>query len=327
MAAVWYIGQATRRTVGVKDWEVHGIMGRLAVTWEPENAWSVPHSTFTTAQLAVLNNDPLFVVGSPDGPRQGVPTGIDSSDPATKGWVLEQVLQNLGVGTFATINGGSVVAGGAASLGVPQGGAAGHVLTKVTSGDFDTQWKPAAAASVIEGPRGPEGPAGPAGTSASIAVAGTTTLAAGSAATVTQGGSATARTLTFGIPRGADGAAGAAGTNGTNGTNGTTPTIAIGTVTTLAAGSAATVTAGGTATARTFSFGIPRGADGAAGSGGTTVNSKNAPFIVRYIGSAWEYTTLAAAKTAGLIDAQTVWFVGGTTPPSWARSGDIYTQF
>lgn len=55
--------------------------------------------------------------------------------------------------------------------------------------------------------------------------------------------------------------------------------------------------------------------------------TKNDIFAVRYISGAWEYTTLAAAKTAGLLETQTVWFIGSPNgaAPSWARSGDVVT--
>lgn len=61
--------------------------------------------------------------------------------------------------------------------------------------------------------------------------------------------------------------------------------------------------------------------------GPTAAASKNAIFAVRYSGTAWEYTTLAAAKTAGLLETQTVWFIGSPdgTAPTWARAGDVVT--
>lgn len=61
---------------------------------------------------------------------------------------------------------------------------------------------------------------------------------------------------------------GATGATGAAGANGTAATIVVGTVTTLAAGSSATVTNAGTANAAVFNFGIPKGADGANGTGG-----------------------------------------------------------
>jgi hypothetical protein len=109
----------------------------------------------------------------------------------------------------------------------------------------------------------------PAGPATSVTVAKTTTLAAGSSATVTGVTDGGSLALSFGIPAGAD---------GTNGTDGVTPTITA-TATTLSAGSSATVTAtpsdGGSKVA--LAFGIPRGADGAAGAGGGATLSDSTP--------------------------------------------------
>lgn len=68
------------------------------------------------------------------------------------------------------------------------------------------------------------------------------------------------------------------------------------------------------------------GPQGPEGPAGTAAPKKNTPFIVRYTSGAWEYTSIAAAITAGLDDTQTIWFVDGPSVPSWARTGDIFTQ-
>ena len=62
------------------------------------------------------------------------------------------------------------------------------------------------------GPEGPAGPQGPSGKSATITVGNTTTLPAGSEATVVNVGTDEAAILNFGIPKGADGSGG--GSNG-----------------------------------------------------------------------------------------------------------------
>ena len=139
MPAVWYIGQAARRTVGVSDWEAFGITGRVAVTWDQENGWSIPHVQLTTAQIALLNNDPLFVIGAPDGPRTGMPAGVDAGDVPTKGWVVEQVVQRLGERGTVADEDDIGVANPAAT--VPVGGASGQVLTKSGPADFDMNWQ------------------------------------------------------------------------------------------------------------------------------------------------------------------------------------------
>lgn len=68
---------------------------------------------------------------------------------------------------------------------------------------------------------------------------------------------------------GADGAPGKDGTNGTNGKDGLTPNISIGTVTTLDAGANATAGITGTTPNLTLNLGIPKGAKGDPGEGGS----------------------------------------------------------
>lgn len=69
--------------------------------------------------------------------------------------------------------------------------------------------------------------------------------------------------------QGVKGDTGATGAAGTNGADGQAATIAVGTTTTLSAGSSATVTNVGTSNAAVFNFGIPKGADGSGGGGGS----------------------------------------------------------
>lgn len=99
--------------------------------------------------------------------------------------------------------------------------------------------------------------AGPSGPSGTLSVGSTTTLSAGSPATVTNTGTPEAGVLNFGIPRGADG------------DNGAAATISVGTTTTGAPGSSATVTNSGSSSAATLNFTIPRGADGTNGYNGS----------------------------------------------------------
>lgn len=49
------------------------------------------------------------------------------------------------------------------------------------------------------------------------------------------------------------------------------------------------------------------------------------PFVNSWTGSAWTYTTLSAAQSAGLLTGQIVWHIGGTAAPGWARAGDVWT--
>lgn len=105
--------------------------------------------------------------------------------------------------------------------------------------------------------------------SGTLTINSTTTLAAGSNATVTNKGTAYAAVLDFGIPTGAAGPQGPAGQNGINGV---TPSFAIGTVTTGAAGSNAAVTAttSNNGANVTLNLTIPRGDTGASGANGTS---------------------------------------------------------
>ena len=100
------------------------------------------------------------------------------------------------------------------------------------------------------------------GPAATVAVGSTSTLPAGSSATVTNSGSALAAVLNFGIPRGEQGLpgnTGATGATGATGPAGTAATITVGSTSTLTPGSPATVTNSGTSSAAVFDFGIPSG--------------------------------------------------------------------
>lgn len=146
----------------------------------------------------------------------------------------------------------------------------------------------------IQGPIGPTGPQGPAGvpgsagTAATVTIGTTTTLPAGSTATVTNSGTTSAAVLNFGIPAGetgpqgpigATGATGpqgpqgiqgpagengATGPQGPQGVAGEAATITIGTVTPLDPGATPTVTNSGTTSDAILDFGIPTVAQGPA---------------------------------------------------------------
>jgi hypothetical protein len=70
MAAVWYIGPGERRLIVASDWTRRGVSGD-DTEWNSSNGWSTPHDEFTAAQLGSLAADPEFIVGAPDGPRDG----------------------------------------------------------------------------------------------------------------------------------------------------------------------------------------------------------------------------------------------------------------
>lgn len=94
-----------------------------------------------------------------------------------------------------------------------------------------------------------------------------TTLAAGSQATVTKTTSGGVVNLAFGIPQ---------GIQGEQGEQGDAATVEVGTVTTLAPGQRATVTNTGTASAAILNFGIPQGEKGDTGDPGITVGTTGA---------------------------------------------------
>ena len=135
------------------------------------------------------------------------------------------------------------------------------------------------------GPQGEPGVPGRDGESATIEVASTTTLPAGSSATVTNVGTSSAARLAFGIPKGDTGAAGA---------DGDAATIQIGQVETLQPNQSAYVTNVGTSSQAIFNIGIPQGQKGESGSGSGDMSQvdydpnstvKNAGGIPDYVAS------------------------------------------
>ena len=178
-----------------------------------------------------------------------------------------------------------------------------NIITAYLSDNTQRQFQIRNGKKGSQGNPGADGHDGADGQDATIAVGTTTTLPAGSNATVTDSGTPSAAVLDFGIPRGADGAPGQDGqdgqdgfspiatvskvgdtatititdengtttatvTDGTDGAPGQAATITAGTTTTLPAGSSATVTNSGTISAAVFDFGIPKGDTGAAGQDG-----------------------------------------------------------
>ena len=108
---------------------------------------------------------------------------------------------------------------------------------------------------------GRDGVDGQDGQAATISVASTTTLPAGSSATVTNVGTSSQASLAFGIPKGDKGDTGATGQDGD------AATITVGQVETLAPNQPAYVNNVGTSSAAIFNIGIPQGQKGEAGAG------------------------------------------------------------
>lgn len=150
---------------------------------------------------------------------------------------------------------------------------------------------------------------GPPGTNATITSATAVPLAAGASPTVTLGGTASARSFTFGIPAGAKGDPGTPGTPGTAGTAGTSATITSATVNLVAPDATPSVTLGGTASARTFTFNLP---------------SAPSP-IVQVV---WDAGTESYPTQAGTAPVGTLYrFFEGPVPytgPAWSGVRDAY---
>lgn len=119
----------------------------------------------------------------------------------------------------------------------------------------------------LTGETGPQGPQGVPGEAATVTAGTTTTLPAGSDATVQNVGSTSAAIFNFGIPK---------GDKGDTGETGAAATISVGSTSTLPAGSSATVTNSGTSSAAVFDFGIPKGDKGDTGATGADGYSPSA---------------------------------------------------
>ena len=119
----------------------------------------------------------------------------------------------------------------------------------------------------LTGETGPQGPQGVPGEAATVTAGTTTTLPAGSNATVQNVGSTSAAIFNFGIPK---------GDKGDTGESGAAATISVGSTSTLPAGSSATVTNSGTSSAAVFDFGIPKGDKGDTGATGADGYSPSA---------------------------------------------------
>ena len=165
----------------------------------------------------------------------GTVTTLDSGEQAT--------VTNSGTSDAAVLN-----------FGIPQGAAGndgtnGTTFTPAVDTNGNLSWTNDGGLPNPEtvNVRGAQGEA------ATVQVGTTTTLPAGSQATVNNSGTSEAAVLNFGIPTGQPGADGQAAT------------IAVGEVTTGAAGSQASVTNSGTENAAVLDFTIPQGADGASG--------------------------------------------------------------
>ena len=141
---------------------------------------------------------------------------------------------------------------------------------------------------IISVTAGPQGPVGNTGTAATVSVGSTTTLAAGSSATVSNSGTSSAAVFNFGIPQ---------GVQGLQGNTGSAATVSVGSTTTLSAGSSATVSNSGTSSAGVFNFGIPQGIQGIQG-----LQGNNGSAATINVGTT---TTLSAGSSATVSNSGT----------------------
>lgn len=94
MASVWYIGDASARSISSEDWEQAGQVGRTASLWHPGNGYSLPQTNFTAAQLAILDADDAFTLTAIDGPRPGAIVA-PGREVVTRGWVEERIAESV----------------------------------------------------------------------------------------------------------------------------------------------------------------------------------------------------------------------------------------
>ena len=174
---------------------------------------------------------------------------------------------------------------------IPVNGAPSNMLGSVGSVAFDLDarvwYGPKSEAGWPAGIPVTSGPVGPSGTITGVSIE---TGAAGSSASIVLGGTPSARTLAFTLPRGDTGASG---------------TITSATASTGAPGSDVAITLGGSASARTLAFAIPRGDTGASGTITSATASTGAPGsdVAITLGGTASARTLAFAIPRGDVGA------------------------
>lgn len=240
--------------------DIKTVKPKFVVTTSPENKIDV---VVSKPIIEAKNSKSFFQLKNTGGPRglkgeQGEP-GQDST--------IEVVSTTTGAaGTNASVVNQGTASAAQLAFTIPRGdkgetGAAGYSPSATVSKVGDTATititdkNGTTTASVSDGQ---DGAAGAPGQAATIEVASTSTLPAGSSATVTNVGTQSAARLAFGIPKGDTGAAGA---------DGDAATIQVGQVETLQPNQPAYVNNVGTSSQAIFNIGIPKGDKGDSGSG------------------------------------------------------------
>ena len=100
MASVWYVGPFDKRD----------ILGR---TFDISNGWSLPESVFTGPELAIIDSDPWFLLGQPDGPRTDPAPPITSPVAADPGYLYYSEVKRMY--DYFVANGGGGGGSGAVS--------------------------------------------------------------------------------------------------------------------------------------------------------------------------------------------------------------------
>ena len=243
--------------------DIKTVKPKFVVTTSPEN------------KIDVVVNKPIIETKLSKSffklKNTGGPKGVkgDKGEPGQDS-TIEVVSTTTGAaGTNASVVNQGTASAAQLAFTIPRGdkgdkgndGAAGYSPTATVSKSGDTATititdkNGTTTASISDGQ---DGAAGAPGQAATIAVDSTSTLPAGSSATVTNVGTSSAARLAFGIPKGDTGAAGQ---------DGDAATITVGQVETLAPNQPAYVTNVGTSAAAIFNIGIPKGDKGDAGAG------------------------------------------------------------
>lgn len=226
---------------------------------------TLPAGTDATVENAGTSSAAVFNFGIPQGDKGEQGEKGDTGNPGEAGkaaTIAVGTTTNLVPGSSATVTNSGTDSAAVFNFGIPRGedGEAATVdvgsVTTLPAGSDATVTNTGTAKDAIfnfgipQGTKGETGDKGDTGAAATISVGNTTTLPAGSSATVTNAGTSSAAVFNFGIPK------------GDKGEKGDAATIAVGTTTTLTPGTSATVTNAGTSSAAVFNFGIPKGSQG-----------------------------------------------------------------